>query len=58
MLSGISFSELERPTDFNEIPGDALAEITAAKSKAGRDELVEFYMDYLASHLESLPDPP
>ncbi len=60
MLSGITFSELEPPTYFDEIPGDALAEIIAAESEseAGGDELVEFYMDYLVSHPEILPDSP
>ena len=58
MLSGITFSELEPPTYFDEIPSGALAEITAPESEAGGDELVEFYMDYLVSHPEILPDSP
>ena len=58
MLSGITFSELEPPTYFDEIPGGALAEITAPESEAGGDELVEFYMDYLVSYPEILPDSP
>jgi len=58
VLSGITFSELEPPTYFDEIPGDALAEITAAESEAGGDELVEFYMDYLVSHPEILSNSP
>ena len=58
VLSGITFSEFEPPTYFDEIQGDALAEITAAESEAGGDELVEFYMDYLVSHPEILPDLP
>jgi hypothetical protein len=58
LLSGITFSELEPPTYFDEIPGGALAEITAPESEAGGDELVEFYMDYLVLHPEILPDSP
>jgi hypothetical protein len=58
LLSGITFSELEPPTYFDEIPSGALAEITAPESEAGGDELVEFYMDYLVSHPETLPDSP
>ena len=58
MLSGITFSEFEPPTYFDDIPGDALAEITAAEPEEGGDELVEFYMDYLVSHPEILPDLP
>ena len=57
-LSGIIFSELERPTYFDEIPGDALAEIATAESEAGGDELMEFYMDYLFTHPGILPDLP
>ena len=58
MLSGITFSELEPPTYSDEILSSALAEITASESEAGGDELVEFYMDYLVSHPEILPDSP
>ena len=57
-LSGIIFSELEPPTYFGEVPGDALVEINAAEAEAGGNKLVEFDIDYLVSHPEILPDLP
>ena len=58
VLSGIIFSELEPPTYFGEVPGDALVEINAAEAEAGGNKLVEFDIDYLVSHPEILPDLP